>query len=753
MAEKRTIELEITTNEKSLKSQLREAQAEVAKLAEKFGATADETVKAAKKAAELKDAITDAKAITDAYNPDAKFNALSTSIGGVLNGFQAYEGALGVIGVESEDLQKTLLKVQSAMALTQGINGVLEAKESFINLGKQVSTVGSTAINAFKSMSTAAKAFAVTGIGLLITAIGLIVANWDSVSKAIGLSNEEQKKFEKQQKAINEEAKKQREEVAKQSSGFATLIAQLKTTNANSKERIDLINKINAQYGTTLKNIKDEKKFQEQLNAELASYLEYQRQKYKLQRNEELIQKNLQKQEELTQKILKLEQTKDKVIVSSRRASASGAQSIIEDEQATQAQREKTIEQIKNLKQELDDTKKRFENYGAAANKAQGKLGELTNEGKKYAEQSTENAITETQNITQVADLRDQIYEEQIKQIQDLNAQQQIKLIVDAENRMKEVQNSTATEEQKAELTKLIQENLNKDLENLDAEYYAKDEAAKQEADANKKQLENDYLNSIEQLQEENWQNKHKTDEEQKALEVQLVQDKYTELELAAQKNKEQLAIIEEAKKNELSIIDEKYRKIQADAEAKAAEDAKNAQQQRVDLILKYAQTFSQAMSSLNGLLNANDEERLKKVKKGSKEEEAIKRKMFERDKKLRIVQTVIDTASNVVQSVRNGGGIPIGIPFGVAAATMGALQVAAISKAKFDGGGEQVQSPSGAGGEGGGVAAPNFNVVGSSGVNQLAQIQSQPTRAYVVSGDVANGLSLERNRLQNATL
>jgi hypothetical protein len=47
---------------------------------------------------------------------------------------------------------------------------------------------------------------------------------------------------------------------------------------------------------------------------------------------------------------------------------------------------------------------------------------------------------------------------------------------------------------------------------------------------------------------------------------------------------------------------------------------------------------------------------------------------------------------------------------------------------------------------------APNFNVIGSSGVNQLAQIQQQPTRAYVVSGDVASGLSLERNRLQNAS-
>lgn len=152
-------------------------------------------------------------------------------------------------------------------------------------------------------------------------------------------------------------------------------------------------------------------------------------------------------------------------------------------------------------------------------------------------------------------------------------------------------------------------------------------------------------------------------------------------------------------------------------------------------------------MSSLNNLLNANDEQRLKSVKQGSKEEEAIKRKMFDRDKKLRIVQTVIDTASNIVTSVRNGGGIPFGIPFGVAAGAMGALQVAAISKAKFDGGGN-IQSPSDAGGG----FNPSFNVVGNSGINQLAGLQQQPVKAYITTGEVSTALSLERNTLQKTT-
>ena len=82
------------------------------------------------------------------------------------------------------------------------------------------------------------------------------------------------------------------------------------------------------------------------------------------------------------------------------------------------------------------------------------------------------------------------------------------------------------------------------------------------------------------------------------------------------------------------------------------------------------------------------------------------------------------------------------------------AANIAATAKAlKTLGGGSAPNAPTGGGGGGGGGAiSPNFNVIGSSGVNQLAQIQQQPTRAYVVSGDVASGLSLERNRLQNAS-
>lgn len=163
----------------SLKKQLREAQAEVVALSDKFGATSAEAVNAAKKAAELRDRIGDAKALTDAYNPDAKFKALTAALSGVAGGFGAVQGAMALFGKESEDVQKTLLKVQSAMALSQGLNAVGESIDAFKNLGNQIK---GNVVNAFNSLKAAIGS---TGIGLLVIALGTIVTYFDDIKDAI----------------------------------------------------------------------------------------------------------------------------------------------------------------------------------------------------------------------------------------------------------------------------------------------------------------------------------------------------------------------------------------------------------------------------------------------------------------------------------------------------------------------------------------------------------------------------------------
>lgn len=193
---------------KSLKAQLREAQNEVNTLSEKFGATSREAVQAAKQAAILKDRIGDAKNLTDAFNPDAKFRALTSSLSGVTGGFAALQGGMALFGQESDDVQKTLLKVQSAMALSQGIQSVGESVDSFKQLGAVIKNTSvaqglltaATATQNFVmgAATTGLKLFRgaliSTGIGALVVGVGLLVSNFDKVKTVIlnlipGLAN------------------------------------------------------------------------------------------------------------------------------------------------------------------------------------------------------------------------------------------------------------------------------------------------------------------------------------------------------------------------------------------------------------------------------------------------------------------------------------------------------------------------------------------------------------------------------------
>jgi chemotaxis protein histidine kinase CheA len=86
------------------------------------------------------------------------------------------------------------------------------------------------------------------------------------------------------------------------------------------------------------------------------------------------------------------------------------------------------------------------------------------------------------------------------------------------------------------------------------------------------------------------------------------------------------------------------------------------------------------------------------------------------------------------------------------------ATTIAATAKAlSAVGGGGGGSAPSTGGGATGGGAAPQFNVVGNSGVNQLADVmntqQQTPVKAYVVPSDVTTGQSLDRNIIRNASL
>lgn len=108
----------------------------------------------------------------------AKFDAIQKTAAGLTSGIAALTGTMALLGIEDENVQQSLLKVQSAMAIAQGVGGMKDLVEG---VGK--------GITAFKGMGTAIKAaivsmnglklaIAATGIGLLVTAIGFLVSSY-----------------------------------------------------------------------------------------------------------------------------------------------------------------------------------------------------------------------------------------------------------------------------------------------------------------------------------------------------------------------------------------------------------------------------------------------------------------------------------------------------------------------------------------------------------------------------------------------
>jgi hypothetical protein len=187
----------------SFKKELREAQQDLLSTAAKFGETSKQAQAAAKRVAELRDTIGDANSLVAAFNPDRKFVAFGQAVQGVVGGFSALQGVMGLIGVESENVQKQLLKVQSALALTQGLDSVRESVQGFKNMAAVISN------QVVKAFSTLKGAIISTGIGALVVALGVLIANFDKISDAISGIDEKTKNLaENSKKAAESEQKK-----------------------------------------------------------------------------------------------------------------------------------------------------------------------------------------------------------------------------------------------------------------------------------------------------------------------------------------------------------------------------------------------------------------------------------------------------------------------------------------------------------------------------------------------------------------
>ena len=124
----------------------------------------------------------------------AKFESVQKMASGVASGFAAVQGAAALLGGENEKLQKTFVKVQAAMAIAQGIGGLKDLIEGFT----QAKTAFNGAVMGCKafigSLSGVKKAIMATGIGVLVVAVGTLIAYWDDLVDMFGNSEDEIKR-------------------------------------------------------------------------------------------------------------------------------------------------------------------------------------------------------------------------------------------------------------------------------------------------------------------------------------------------------------------------------------------------------------------------------------------------------------------------------------------------------------------------------------------------------------------------------
>jgi hypothetical protein len=167
----------------SLKTQIREATIELVNAQKEFGDYSDAALNAAKKVATLKDQIQEAKETSALFDPGAKFQAATGAIAAGANAIQGYQASLGLLGVEGEAAQETLLKVQSAMALSQSLSGVADSVKDFKRLAAvaQQYTIVQKAITAGQWLWNAAQA--ANPIGAIIAAVVALIAAGVALTK------------------------------------------------------------------------------------------------------------------------------------------------------------------------------------------------------------------------------------------------------------------------------------------------------------------------------------------------------------------------------------------------------------------------------------------------------------------------------------------------------------------------------------------------------------------------------------------
>jgi len=724
MAEKKVIELEVNANLGTLKQQFKEAQLEVQALSDKFGATSAQAVEAAKSAALLKDKISDAKSLTDAFNPDAKFKAVTGALTGVAGGFSVVTGALGAFGKQNESVEKALLKVQSAMAIASGAQAIGESIDSFKQLGAVIkatsvfqgiynfvqtgsitataestvakiadaeatvvqgtTTVATTAATtgATGAMKLLRLAFASLGIGLVVAGLVALISNLDSIigffSGATKANEGYSASIKKNTAALNTQIKSnERASTAlKTKNGHEYKMAEASGASANALHKLAI----------------------RHANEEIA-----------LERASKATAHNSYVKEKNTLAYLRNIGASDEVIK--------------KQEALTKATMENSIKEGKDLAAALENKAQLIRDNDVR----------IAGENHSRSQSNHEKKVkTEKGQANEIIDITKNIEDEKIRLMDEGQAKEEAVILLaykrKKEEQDKQLKDKSLKQKDYDTLQKLNAEGQEADLLAIEQKYILQAEEARKTAQEKKDAeffRQENLLAELTDTAQQKLYDKYKIEQEAAEGNAALL------LALENKYNKDKEALDKEAADKEIAI-------------AKSVSDAKIAiQQQSLDVAL-------QGIDLVKTLF-----EKSKGIQKAALIAESA----------IGIAKMIISSKAANAATTLKYAAIPGGLAFASAEIALNnvstgigiAANIAATAKGLKALGGGGAPSGSAGGGDGGGgapnMSAPQFNVVGQSGVNQLASLNQQPIQAYVVSGQVSSQQALDRNRLANATL
>jgi len=185
--------------QKSLTGQLRALKQELATLEQEGKDNTEQFQQLTLQAAKLEDQIGDTRERVRVLASDTfKFDAAVGAVQGLASGFEVAQGVAALFGEENQDLQEAINKTTAAIAIANGVQQLANqitgqgATKLFLLSAAQKASAFATNLgaNALKSFRGA---LAASGVGLLVVALGTVVAYWDDIKAAIsGVSDEQE---------------------------------------------------------------------------------------------------------------------------------------------------------------------------------------------------------------------------------------------------------------------------------------------------------------------------------------------------------------------------------------------------------------------------------------------------------------------------------------------------------------------------------------------------------------------------------